>query len=257
MEENIQTPEVDTAPQDQPEGEATAAAGTTQEAEAATDTTPDAAEGENVQQSVTIPIRYKHEARELTLEQAQDLAQKGMRYDEISPVLDKLRFLAAANDKEVSEMVDALVESQDKKLYDSIMEECYGDEKLAKRLFEVEKAQRQAKYENARQREAAGEQKAREDLAKRLADEFLELKGEFPDIAEFSGLPKQVVDTAVTKGIALTDAYLRYQHAENKRIAAAKTAQEQAAKAAAGPQSAGVGETANPAIEAMMAGIWT
>ena len=123
MEENIQTPEVDTAPQDQPEGEATAAAGTTQEAETATDTTPEAGEADNVQQPITIPIQYKHEARELTLEEAQDFAQKGLRYDEIAPTLDKLRFLAAANDKEISEMVDALVESQDKKLYDSIMEE--------------------------------------------------------------------------------------------------------------------------------------
>ena len=69
MEENIQTPEVDTAPQDQPEGEATAAAGTTQEAETATDTTPEAGEADNVQQPITIPIQYKHEARELTLDE--------------------------------------------------------------------------------------------------------------------------------------------------------------------------------------------
>lgn len=255
MEENIQTPEVDTAPQDQPEGEATAAAGTTQEAETATDTTPEAGEADNVQQPITIPIQYKHEARELTLEEAQDFAQKGLRYDEIAPTLDKLRFLAAANDKEISEMVDALVESQDKKLYDSIMEECYGDEKLAKRLFEVEKAQRQAKYESARQQETAAEQKAKEDLAKRLADDFVELQEEFPDITEFSGLPQQVVDTAVKKGISLTDAYLRHQHAENKKITAARTAQEQAAKVAAGPQSAGTGETADPVIEAMLAGV--
>ena len=58
------------------------------------------------------------------------------------------------------------------------------------------------------------------------------------------------------KGISLTDAYLRHQHAENKKITAARTAQEQAAKVAAGPQSAGTGETADPAIEAMLAGIW-
>lgn len=152
-------------------------------------------------------------------------------------------------------MVDALVESQDKKLYDSIMEECYGDEKLAKRLFEVEKAQRQAKYESARQQETAAEQKAKEDLAKRLADDFVELQEEFPDITEFSRLPQQVVDTAVKKGISLTDAYLRHQHAENKKITAARTAQEQAAKVAAGPQSAGAGETADPVIEAMLAGV--
>lgn len=63
MEENIQTPEVDTAPQDQPEGEATAAAETTQEAETATDTTPEVGEADNVQQPITIPIQYKHEAR--------------------------------------------------------------------------------------------------------------------------------------------------------------------------------------------------
>ncbi len=54
-----------------------------------------------------IPVRYNHESRELTLEEAQALAQKGLKFDELSPTLDKIRYLAAANQKSVQEMVDA------------------------------------------------------------------------------------------------------------------------------------------------------
>lgn len=95
----------------------------------------------------------------------------------------------------------------------------------------------------------------RPTLPKWLADEFVELQQEFPELAEFSAVPKAVLD-AVVKGKNLTDAYLRYQRTESKKVSAAKATQEQAAKASAGSQAEGAGETTNPTMDAMLAGVW-
>ena len=208
-----------------------------------------------MQQPITIPIQFNHESRELSLEEAQSLAQKGLKFEELSPTLEKIRFLAAANGKSMQEMVDALAESQDKQLYQSILAECDGNEALANRLFDAEKLKRQTAAESAQKEAAAAQEKEKADLAKRLADEFVELQQEFPELAEFSAVPKSVLDAAV-KGKNLTDAYLRYQRAESKKVSAAKATQEQAAKASAGSQAEGAGETTNPTIDAMLAGVW-
>lgn len=68
--------------------------------------------------------------------------RKRAKIDEVSPTLEKIRFLATANGKSMQEMVDALVESQDKQLYSSILAECDGNEALANRLFDAEKLKR-------------------------------------------------------------------------------------------------------------------
>lgn len=245
----------ESAPQEDAESVATAAAEPTTDEAEALGTTPDAESTEDVQKPITIPIQYNHESRDISLEEAQSLAQKGLKFDELSPTLEKIRFLATANGKSMQEMVDALVESQDKQLYSSILAECDGNESIAQRLFEAEKAKRQNLYDSNQKEAAAAQEKEKADLAKRLADEFVELQREFPEMAEFAAVPKSVLDMAV-KGVNLTDAYLRYQHSENKKTSAAKAAQEQAAKASAGSQAEGAGETTNPTIDAMLAGVW-
>ena len=247
-------------PEEEPVSTATAAAEPTDETNTAEDTTPAAEAEQDVQpddgQTIVIPVRYNHESRELSLEEAQMLAQKGLKFDELSPTLEKIRYLAAANQKSVQEMVDALVEGQDRQLYQSILEECSGNEALAKRLYEAEKDKWDTRYANVREEEAKAPERDQKDLTARLANEFVELKAEFPDMAEFRQVPQTVVDMAINKGISLTDAYLRYRNTENKRISAARTAREAAATASAGSQAAGAGETTNPTIDAMLAGVW-
>lgn len=255
MEENEIMQPAESAPQEDAESTATAAAEPTTEEAKALGTTPNAESTEDVQQPITIPIQFNHESRELSLEEAQSLAQKGLKFEELSPTLEKIRFLAAANGKSMQEMVDALAESQDKQLYQSILAECDGNEALANRLFDAEKLKRQTAAESAQKEAAAAQEKEKADLAKRLADEFVELQQEFPELAEFSAVPKSVLDAAV-KGKNLTDAYMRYQRAESKKVSAAKATQEQAAKASAGSQAEGAGETTNPTIDAMLAGVW-
>lgn len=107
MEENEIMQPAESAPQEDAESTATAAAEPTTEEAKALGTTPDAESTEDVQQPITIPIQFNHESRELSLEEAQSLAQKGLKFEELSPTLEKIRFLAAANGKSMQEMVDA------------------------------------------------------------------------------------------------------------------------------------------------------
>lgn len=149
------------------------------------------------------------------------------------------------------------MQRRDQELYDGLLEECYGDEELAKRMFEAEKAKRQARWESAREQEAAAVAQDREELHRRLADQYLELKKLVPDIGEFSRLPRQVIEAAVDGGVSLADAYLRFQHGENQKIAAAKAGPGSGGPGRRrGPRAAGAGENTDPAIDAMLAGIW-
>lgn len=271
MEESTPMQEVDTVPQDQPESSVAvggAATGEPTDIVKAEGTIPAEAPEQDAEeaQDDALIVQYNHEELRLSRDEATALAQKGMRLDrleeqtgtqasELVPLLDKLRFLAVSNSKTLPEMVDALVESQDKQLYESILAECDGNDAIAQRLFDAEKAKRQGLFESQKQETAAAQEKQKADLTKRLADEFVELQREFPELAEFSAVPKSVLDMAV-KGANLTDAYLRYQHAENRKAAAAKAAQESAAKASPGSQAAGAGETTDPTIDAMLAGVW-
>lgn len=252
--ENTMLP-VESAPQDETGSAATAAAEPTDEVAEAPGTIPGDEASEDVQ-PITIPVMFNHGSRELTLDEARTLAQKGLKFDELTPTWEKIRFLASTNGKTVPELVDALVESQDRQLYQSLLDECDGNESIAKRLHEAEKAQRQAQYETSLQAESNAEKQDQQVLAERLAADFLEMQKEFPEMTEFKEIPTAVVDTAVRKGISLMDAYLRYQHQENRKIAATRKTQKEAEKASAGSQAAGTEEASNPTMDAMMAGVW-
>ncbi len=277
MEENTIFTSGETTPQETPEVQDTPAAraaapaadadaGVTDTAEGADETTGDETAGDDEltgddgDAPLTIPVRYNHKNRVLTVEQAQVLAQKGMKFDELSPVLDKLRFLAAADGVSLAGLADALLERREKQRYQALLDECGGNEALAGRLFEAEQAKAQEQFRAARADEQAAadaaDKQADDALVRRLADEFVGLQAQFPALTAFGQLPRPVLDMAVRQDLPLLDAYLRHRHAEARKIAAARAAQERAATASAGSQAAGAGETANPTIDAMLAGVW-
>lgn len=242
-------PAVDTQPEQQPvEG----GEGTTPPP--ATDETP--AQPTEEVTPVTIPVRFNHEDRELTVEEATTFAQKGMAYDQITPTLEKIRMLAAGCGKSMEEMVDALVEASDNNLRAQLLQEAGGNQNVADRLYELEKGKRQAAYANRRQAEAQAETDARHQLDERLAEEFGELQAEFPELTDFKAVPKEVVSEAIKKKITLYDAYLRYERKNAK--AAAQNASQQAAAAAASTGSRADNAPASvedPLIEAMLRGV--
>ena len=84
---------------------------------------------------------------------------------------------------------------------------------------------------------------AMEDVTHRLAEDFLALSAEFPQIAGPDQLPDAVLDMAVGQNISLLDAYLRYRLQEEKKVAAAAEKRQEAARQSAGSLSRGAVQT--------------
>lgn len=72
------------------------------------------------------------------------------------------------------------------------------------------------------------------DLTHRLAEEFILLREEFPNLQSPQQLPDAVLDIAVEHSISLYDAYLRFHHEENKRVRREEERRRQAAGKSAG-----------------------
>ena len=209
--------------------------------------------------SITIPVRFNHEDRQLSLEEARTLAQKGLKFDELAPTLEKLRFLAAAEGLSLSQLADTLITRQNQQLYQALLQECGGNEAIARRLFAAEQADWQARYQAGQQDEARAaelaDQQRQEDLTGRLAREFLELREAFPEVTAITAVPRPVLALAVEQGIPLTDAYLRYQHRQQQNIAAALAAEQAAAGASPGSQAAGGDDGFDPTFAAFVSGV--
>lgn len=77
-------------------------------------------------------------------------------------------------------------------------------------------------------------QNAREGLTERLTAEFDELSAQVPEIRQVKDVPAEVLETAMSEGVTLLDAYLRRWYA-----AARKTAEQQERQRQSAAQSAG------------------
>lgn len=225
-------------------------------------TTPDdesAAEGAqpetNTEQETaspfSLPVRFNHKSHQLTAEQATAYAQMGMKYEAEAGLRDKLRRLASGTGKTVEEMVDMLTESQDKLLRQQLLERCNGDQEKADLLMEKEIARRNAAYDEATRQRIAADEKEEKDFTDRMAEQFVELQKEFPELEAFDSLPRSVVDLAAQKDISLLDAYLRHRLKEDRRVDQNRAAAAVASKAGIGSQSGQTASEEDPAIVAL------
>lgn len=262
MENTVET--VDAQPQAETD-ETTPAETETGAAEAtAEDTTPAEDDDANVDgtaipddEEPVLQVKFNSQAHSLSRKDAVLYAQKGMKYDSIVPMLESLKYVAAAEGKTLAEFVQIIRSQHDENAMAALVDRCGGDEEIARELFEVEKGKHQAAYESLIAAEKRAETETEEAVTRRLADELAAVREEFPEITAYSKLPRSVTQEAEEKGITLYDAYLRFQHREQKRADTARAEQEAAAKASVGAQaSAGGNENRDPVINAMMKGIW-
>lgn len=198
------------------------------------------------------------EEREIPAEEAAPYVEKGLMWDSFGESYAKLQRLAASCDKDVSGLIDALVESNEKAEYNRILAECHQDEALAKQVHAYRKAEADRKYSEqvsaaSQKREQAVSQK-KEALTERLASEFVELSKEVPDFKEFKDVPQAVVESAVSKGISLYDAYLRFERSEARRRQAEEGSAAAAAKNTAGSMASNI-DAPNEVMDALMAGL--
>ena len=218
-------------------------------------TTP-AAEGgaDNPQAPVEpfLPVKFRLETRDLTREDAAKYAQLGLLREAETPMLEDLALMAAAQGKTLAEFVRSLKEADEQALRDDKLHITGGDADAAETLVKAELARRREALNLQARQEQEAEQAAEKTLTDRLAGEFGELREMFPDLAEWSHVPRTVVEDAIKNNRNLVDAYLRYRHREGKNIEQNRAAQAAAAAASVGSQADTPPAGGDPAIEAMV-----
>lgn len=160
-------------------------------------------------QSIKIPIKFNKEIRQLDISEATTLAQKGMKFDLISGDLDRLRLLAQRNGESVTDFITSLEKQRNEVRMKEILEECGGNEQIARRLLTAEEAVEQ-----------------KSDLD--------EVSAYFPHIKQLSDLPQQVVEKASLTGENLLNCLLRYRLDAENKARALKSEQRAAAASSVG-----------------------
>lgn len=258
MEENIVNPEAAIPTEEQgataPTEEAMTSdnGSTTQQGEseaAIPEGTPNG-ESANAEPSFGLEVKYNKTNRTLSRDEAKDYAEQGMFYAEtVKPLYNKLDYIAAQRGLSIAEVVDRLMNSDEEHHRQELIERFGEDSGVIDDLMKVYRDGQKQKYDRivADRQKAADEAEAREreSLEARLASEFSELRGEFPEVKEFKELPT-AVKVEAANGRDLLSAYLRYRHSEGKKIADAQTSSEAAAKA-----TTGTGKTDEPATDSI------
>lgn len=242
----------------------TTAEETTEQNETAAENTHEAAEAEttgnesaSTEDGFVLPVKFNKQIKHLSTQDAIAYAQKGMNYDRLQPVLDSLKYVAAAEGKTLVEFAEAIRKQHEDNCYSALVDRCDGNEDLAKELFEVEKGKHKTAFESLIAAEKQAEDESDEAIVRRLADELTEARTECPEITEYSKLPASVRREVEEKGVPILDAYLRYQNREQRKAKAAQAEQAAAAKSSVGAQSsAGKDQGSDPVISALMKGIW-
>ncbi len=203
------------------------------------------------------PVSYGEDTRELTVEEMTAYAQRGMQYDEIAPVWDNLCRMASERGETPEQLIGAIAAAEERVMYERFLKEANGNRGIADRLLELEKNKRQAAATATLQAKQTAAESAKKEQTERLAAEYLELKAEFPELAEFKDIPQVVVQTAVKSKVHLLDAYLRYRHVEDKKIAQNNQTAAKAAAGAMGSMSADVPDpdSVDPYVQAMLDGV--
>ena len=270
-ENNITETSEDTIPQQESSAEQgaekTADAGVPQPAEeqaAADSSENETAEEKGAPPEHGLEVNYNHEMRILSHDDAVTYAQIGMKFkdsgidiDTVKPLYNKLDYIAAQRGQTIEEVVDRLF-AEDENSHRQELVDKFGEESgVIDDLMKVYREGQKQKYDKivSDRKEAAekAERDKRESLEARLAGEFSELKAEFPELTDFSQLPKEVKADAAS-GRDLMSAYLRFRHKEERKIAAAKSSEEAAAKATTGTVSTAE-DTADSVDDAFIRGV--
>ncbi len=182
-------------------------------------------------QEIKIPIKFNKEIREIPLDEAAVLAQKGMKFDLISDDYKTLKELSIKNKKSVTEFLENLKTEDYNNRVKELTEKCGGDETLAQHIIDLENG---------------GDQNLHG---------FEELKKYFSNIKTPEDLPFAVREAAELKGTLLLDEYLRY-------LLKQKNEREEALKINRFSKEASVGSQLNrkgnitPEASEFLRGLW-
>ena len=196
----------------QPEAEITAEIELAETPAQSEDATP------NSEQERGIEVKFNKQLRHLSESEARDFAEKGMKYDSLIPVLNRLKELSPDSSMSIAQLVDHLFKERE------------------------ERASMEQNEQN-------------EGRQNRLTAQFIELKSKFPEI-NIREIPKSVIEQSLKGEIPLYYAYLGYLHGEKVKAERSSVAQEKASAAATGGLKDSPDRLSSPEIAAMLKGIW-
>lgn len=213
-----------------------------------------------------LPIRYNHEDVTLTRDEAVKFAQLGKLYSDsgldigtVKPIYSKLDYVAALKGTTPEALVDNMIAEDERMFRQGLVEKFGEDSEELEILVQAHRDTQKQKYDEIlKTRTETAENAAKEQqesLNSRLANEFLELQAEFPEIADFESVPKEVKEMAVKGNKDLLSAYLIHKNREDKKIATAKASDEAAKKSTTG-SGASSEKLDDGVISALLSGIW-
>jgi hypothetical protein len=180
---------------------------------------------------VIVPVKFNKQIINLSLQQAQELAQKGMKFDAIAKDYDAIKNLAKADGKSVGEFI-ADIECQRRNSRQSeILGKCGDDTEFAEYVLALEKG--------------------KGDEVKGF-DEVMEA---FAQIKSIDDLPESVVEAAKMKGTLLLDEYLRYLHNQDVLMKNTIKKQRESEQSAMGSMLNMKGAE-NPETAEFLRGLW-
>lgn len=210
---------------------------------------------QSLEETPFIQVKFNHEFKNLTQQEAQTTIQKAMKNE---ATLDKLRILAVRNgNKTFEEFVDGLLKSSNEQRIERIKGSFTEENpELLETILKMEDDKNREQAGVMAEEETSIFKSEQKSDSEKLANDLIELQKEFPDIKGVKDLPDSVIKSAVKNKISLFDAYLRYQFNENKRIKQAEETEQKAVASSAGSAASQDTDAQSPEIEAMLKGLW-
>ena len=195
-----------------------------------TEIIPDKANTTTTSNEILIPVKFNKEVRNLTLEEATLLSQKGMKFDAIEKQWERIKAFAKEDNFTTSQFLDALENMRTEKRMKELTDQCGGNSEMAKKFLLLEK-----KEPNL----ASGEK---------------DFKEYFPD-KEISDLPEEVLNRAKQNNSNILDEYLRFRARKDAEEEKQKQKLKENAESAVGSQKDS-GINRSPEQAEFVRGIW-
>jgi len=171
----------------------------TESTEVAEETKPETTEAEKVEM---FKVKFNHEEKEITVDEAREYAQKGMNYDKVmeklqalesNPSLKFVETQAKKNNMTTDEYLDAVAKEEVKNEIARIVEAEGVSETVAKKLYDATKLEEKTIADTKTAKEKEKQDAYLSDFVKK-----------YPDVKE---VPQEVWDRFAKGDISLVDAY--------------------------------------------------
>lgn len=182
----------------------------------------------------TLKIKFNHEEKDIPLDEARELAQKGMNYDKIQQQLNEIQNdprlafveeLAQAEGMDTSQFMDAFRQQQQQAQIDELVQQNIPEE-YAREMVES----RKDREERKREKEEQQKQQQQDQEAQEFFDYFKEANGRQFD-SEKDEIPQEVWDMN-QNGVPMKYAYMEYHNNQlNSQLQALKKTEENTKKA--------------------------